>query len=163
MQSRRAIEQHRVTLGHFLQNVPHLRSLALNHLLRAAHRMHVTEVFEPTDDERLEKHQRHLLWQTTLIQFQFRADDNNRTPRIIDAFAEQVLAETSALALEHVAERFERPIACSRHGATMPAVIEQSVYRFLQHSLFVANNDVWRLEQKQVFEPVVPINDAPIK
>src|SRR2546430_11281396 len=108
MQSGRAIEQHRMTLGHFLENVPDLRSLALNHLFRAAHRVHVTEVFQPADNEWLEKHERHLLWQTALIQLQLRTDDDNRAARIIDAFTEQVLAETAALALEHVAQRFQR-------------------------------------------------------
>src|SRR6266446_4320230 len=128
-----------MTLGYFVKNVPDLRRLALDHLFRAAHRVHVTEVFQPADNEWFEKHERHLLWQTALIQLQLRADDDNRAARIIDAFAEQVLAETAALALEHVAQRFQRPIARSRHGATMSAVIEQSVHRFLQHSLFVAN------------------------
>src|ERR1041385_133561 len=142
MQSRRPIEQHRMTLGHFLENVPDLGRLAFNHLFRTAHSMYVTEVFQPTDNERLEKHECHLLWQTALEQLQFRANDNHRSARIIDAFAEEVLAETAALALEHVAERLERTVACPRHGATMSAVIEQSVYRFLEHSLFVANNDV---------------------
>ena len=32
VQSRRAIEQHRMTLGHFIENVPDLRRLALDHL-----------------------------------------------------------------------------------------------------------------------------------
>src|SRR5438046_1829454 len=131
-----------MTLGHFVENVPHLRRLALNHLFRAAYGMHVTKVFQPANNERLEKHECHLLWQAALMQLQLGADDDNRAARIIDAFAEQVLAETAALAFEHVAERFERPIARSRHGATMSPVIEQSVHSFLQHSLFVTNNDV---------------------
>src|ERR1700746_2227068 len=122
MQSRRAIKQHGMTLGYFVKNVPDLRRLALDHLFRAAHRVHVTEVFQPPDNKRLEKHERHLLRQTALIQFQLRTNNDNRAARIIDAFAEQVLAETAALALEHVTERFESPIARSRHGATVPAV-----------------------------------------
>src|ERR1700719_2087284 len=136
MQSGRAIEQHRMTLGYFVKNVPDLRRLTLNHLFGAAHRVHVTEVFQPADNERLEKHERHLLWQTALVQLQLWTNDNHRAARIIDAFAEQVLAETAALALEHVTQRFERPVASARHGATVSAVIEQSVHRFLEHSFF---------------------------
>src|SRR5205814_9053658 len=45
----------------------------------------------------------------------------------------------------------------------MPSVVEQSVDRFLQHSLFVTNDDIWCLEQKQILEPVIAINNPTIK
>ena len=38
------------------------------------------------------------------MQLEFRTDDDDGTARVIDALAEQVLTETSALALEHVAQ-----------------------------------------------------------
>ncbi len=104
MQGRRAVEQDRVPLRDFFQNVPDLRRLALDHLLGAAHRVHVAEILETPNDERLEQNQRHLLRQAALMQFQFRTDHDDRTARVIDALAEQVLTETSALALEHVAQ-----------------------------------------------------------
>ena len=114
--------------------------------------MHVAEFFQPANDERLEQHERHLLRQTALVQLEFRTDDDDRTAGVIDAFAEQVLAETSALALEHVAERFERAIAGAGDGAAVTAVVEQRVDRFLQHALFVADNDFRRLELEQVLQ-----------
>src|SRR5205085_10939121 len=104
VQSRRAVQQYRVALRDFFENVPDLRRLALDHLFRAAHGVHVAEIFQPANDERLEQNQRHLFRQTALIQFQLRPDDYDGTARIIDALAEQVLTETSALALEHVAK-----------------------------------------------------------
>ena len=39
------------------------------------------------------------------MEFELGADQNNRTSRVVDAFAEQVLPETPAFALEHVAQR----------------------------------------------------------
>src|SRR3954469_25289598 len=45
----------------------------------------------------------------------------------------------------------------------MAAVIEESVHGFLEHALFVADNDFRRLELQQVFQPVVPVDDAAIK
>ena len=45
----------------------------------------------------------------------------------------------------------------------MPTIVKQSVHRFLQHSFFVANDDVRRLEHEQIFEPVVAINHPAIK
>jgi hypothetical protein len=69
----------------------------------------VTEVDQALDHERLEQLERHLLGQTALVQLQLRADDDDRTARVVHALAEQVLAEATLLALEHVAEDF-------RHG-----------------------------------------------
>src|SRR6266513_2671166 len=100
-----------MSAGDFLENVPNLRRLALDHFLRAAHGVDVAEIFQPANDERLEQNERHLLRQTALMQFEFGADDNDRSARIIDAFAEQILTETSAFALEHVAQRFQRTIS----------------------------------------------------
>src|SRR5207247_2928525 len=74
-----------------------------------------------------------------------------------------VLAETSALALEHIAEGFERAITCSRYSAAMTPIVKQRVDRFLQHSLLVADNDFWCFELKQVTQPVIPVDDAAIK
>ena len=163
MQGRRAVQQHRMALGDFFQNVPDFRRLALDHFLGAAHGVHVAKIFQPANDERLEQNERHLLRQTALMQLEFRTDDDDGTARVIDAFAEQVLTETSAFALEHVAQRFQRAIAGAGDGAAMAAVVEQSVDRFLQHAFFVADNDFRRLELEQVFQPVVAVDDAAIK
>ena len=97
------------------------------------------------------------------MQLELRTDDDDRTARVIDAFAEQVLTETAALALEHVAQGFERTIAGAGDGATVTAVVEQRVDRFLQHALFVADDDFRRLELEQVLQPVVAVDDAAIK
>src|SRR2546428_4658454 len=104
MQGRRSVEQHGMSTRDFVENVPNLRRLTFDHFLRAAHRVDVAKVFKSTNDERLEKNERHLLGQTALMQFQFRTDHDNGTPGIIDAFAEKILTETSTFALEHVAE-----------------------------------------------------------
>ena len=97
------------------------------------------------------------------MQLEFRTDDDDGTAGVIDAFAEQVLAETSALALEHVAQGFQRAIAGAGDGATMTAVVEQRVHRFLQHALFVADDDFRRLELEQVLQPVIAVDDAAIE
>ena len=152
-----------MALGDFFENVPHFRRLALDHLLRAAHGVDVAQFLQPADDERLEQDERHLLRQTALVELEFRPDDDDGTARVIDALAEQVLAEASALALEHVAERFERAIARAGDGAAMAAVVEQRIHRFLQHALFVADDDIRRLELEQVLQPVVAVDDAAIE
>ena len=55
-----------------------------------------------------------LLRQTALVQLERRADDDDRAARVVDALAEQVLAEPPLLALEHVAEALERALVRAR-------------------------------------------------
>ena len=64
---------------HLVKNIPYLGGLALDHLLRAAHCVHVSQVFQSANDEWLEKNQRHLLRQPTLIQLELGTNDNYRT------------------------------------------------------------------------------------
>src|SRR6478735_11519133 len=83
VQSRSTIQEHRMAPGHFIENVPYFRRLALNHLFRAPYRVDVPEIFQPSNDEWLEKHQCHLLWQPALIQLELWTDDNHRAARVI--------------------------------------------------------------------------------
>src|ERR1700730_17923694 len=99
MQCRRAVQQNRMSARHFVENVPNLRCLALNHFLRATNRVHVAEIFQSPNDERFKQEEGHLLRQTALMKFQFRTDDDHRSTRVIDPLAKQVLTEASPLAL----------------------------------------------------------------
>ena len=62
-----AIKQNRMTLRHFLQNVPYLGSLAFDHLTSASNRMDKTKLLQSPNNERLEKRQRHLLGNAALM------------------------------------------------------------------------------------------------
>src|SRR5881227_3446701 len=97
------------------------------------------------------------------MQFEFGTDDNDRSARIIDTFAKQILTKTSAFAFEHVAQRFQRTISRAGNSAAVTAVVEQRIDRFLQHSFFVSNDDVLRFELEQILETIVPVDDAAIK
>ena len=78
MQSGRAIQQDRMPSRYLFQNIPDLRRMTLDHFLRAANRVDIAEVFQPSNDERLEKNERHFLWQPALVQFQFWPDNDDR-------------------------------------------------------------------------------------
>src|SRR6185437_7638654 len=97
VQRRRAVEQHRMALRHFLENVPHFGRLLLDHLARTANRVHEAEFLEPADDEWLEQYERHLLRQTALAELELGADDDDRTTRVVDALAQKILAEPALL------------------------------------------------------------------
>ena len=159
----RAVQQNRMLANHFLENVPDLRPLQLHHLLRLLDGGDQLPLFELVVDERLEQLERHLLRQPALVQLQLRADHDDRTARVVDALAEQVLAETSLLALQGVGQRLQRSIVGAAQHPSAAAVVEQRVDGLLQHALLVADDDVGRLQLHQLLQPVVPVDDAAIE
>src|SRR5262249_8890983 len=114
-------------------------------------------------DERLEELEGHQLRQPALVQLQVRPGDDHRAARVVDALAEQVLAEPALLALEHVGERLQRPVARARHRAAASAVVEQRVDGLLQHPLLVVDDDLGRAEVEQPLEAVVPVDHPPVE
>ena len=142
VQRRRPVQQHRMLADHLVQDVPDLRLLLLDQLLRLLDGGGEALGVEPRIDERLEQLERHLLRQAALVQLQLRADHDDRAAGIVDALAEQVLAEAALLALQHVGERLQRALVGARDDAAAAAVVEQRVDRLLQHPLLVADDDV---------------------
>ena len=163
VQRRRAVEHHRVFLDDFLEDVPDHRRARFHFLLRRldgggdAHRLQARE------DERLEELECHQLRQAALMQLERRADDDDRAARVVDALAQQVLAEAAALALDHVRERLQRALVRARHRLAAAAVVEQRIDRLLQHALLVAHDDLGRLQLQQPREAVVAVDDAAIQ
>ena len=120
-------------------------------------------LFEAVIDERLEELERHLLGKTALVQLQFRTDHDDRTAGVVDALTEQVLTEAALLALERIGERLERTVVRATQHAAAAAVVEQRVDGFLQHALFVAHDDVRRVQLHQLLQPVVAVDDAAVE
>ena len=163
VQRRGAVQQDRVLADHLFEDVPHLGPFLLDHALGGLDRARQTVEFELRVDERLEQFERHLLRQPALVQLQFRTDDDHRAAGIIDALAEQVLAEAALLALQHVGQRLQRPLVGAGDDAAAPAVVEQRVDRLLQHALLVAHDDVGRAQLDQALQPVVAVDDAAVQ
>ncbi len=163
VQGRRAVEQHRVLVDDFLEHVPDLGDHRLDHLLGGLDVLHRLALDQLGHDEWLEELQRHELGQAALVQPQARAGDDHRTAGVVDALAEQVLAEAALLALEHVGERLQRPVAGTRDRAAAAAVVEQRVDGLLQHPLLVVDDDLGGTEIEQALEPVVAVDHAPVE
>src|SRR5271165_5291180 len=139
-----------MALCNLLKDVPNLRRLTFNHLFCASDRVYISKLLESPNDERLKQDERHFLGQTALMQFQLRSYHDHRTARVIHPLAEQVLAEPSTLALEHVAQGLQRTISCACNRAAVPSVIEKRVNRFLQHALLVSNDDIRSLQLQKI-------------
>src|SRR5690606_8679224 len=104
-----------------------------------------------------------LFRQAALVQLQLRADDDDRAARIVDALAEQVLAEAALLALQQVGQRLQRALVGAGDDTAAAAVVEQRIDRFLQHALFVAHDDVRRAQLNEALQAVVAVDDAAIE
>ena len=163
VERRRAVQQHRMLADHLVEDIPDLRLLLLDQLLRLLDGRRIALGVEPRIDERLEQFERHLLRQAALVQLQLRADHDDRTAGIVDALAEQVLAETALLALQHVGQRLQRPLVGAGDDPAAPAVVEQRIDRLLQHPLLVADDDVRRAQLDQPLQAVVAVDDAAIE
>jgi len=73
------------------------------------------------------------------------------------------LTEAAALALDHVGQRLERTLVGTGHGLAAATVVEQRVHGFLQHPLFVAHDDLGRLELQQTRQAVVAVDDSAVQ
>ena len=163
VQRRSAVEHHGMFANDVFENVPDDRILLLDHFLGLLDGGAVSLRFELVIDERLEELERHLLGKTALVELEFGTNDDDRTARVVDALAEQVLAEAALLALERVGQRLERAVVGAAQHATTAAVVEQSVDGFLEHALFVADDDVGRAKLHELLQPVVAVDDAAIE
>ena len=91
------------------------------------------------------------------------ANDDDRTARIVDALAEQVLAEAPMLALEHVGQRLQRALVGAGDRAATAAIVEQGINRLLKHALLVPDDDVRRAKFHKALQAVVPVDHTAIE
>ena len=152
-----------MVLDDLLEDVPDLGDHRVDHLLGGLDVLDRLALDEPGHDERLEELEGHELRQAALVQAQARAGHDDRASRVVHALAEQVLAEAALLALEHVAERLEGPIARARDGAPAAAVVEQRVDGLLEHPLLVVHDDLGRAQVQQALEAVVAVDDPAVE
>ncbi len=99
--------------------------------------------------EGLKKLKGHLFGQTAFVEPQTWPNHNYRTATIVDPFPQEILAKTALFPFEHIAQALQPMFALPAHGSPAPPVVNQRIYRFLKHSLFVANDDFGRIEFNQ--------------
>ena len=162
MQCRSAVEHDGVILDDVFEDLPDLFAAFLDLSLRVLDVERDLTLHEPAYHERLEKFQGHLLRKSALINLQLRPNDDNRTPGVVDALAEQVLTEAAFLSSQQVREALQRSVARAEDCLADPAVVDESVNTLLQHSLLVSDDDLRGVECLQLFEPVVTVDDTAI-
>ncbi len=123
----------------------------------------MSTLFELVVNEGLEELQSHCFWQSTLMQLEFRPHDDNGTSGVIDSFSQQVLPKTSLLTFKHVAQGFQWTLVRAPQGTAAAAIVEERVHGFLQHTLFIANDDFWSAQLLQPDQPIVSVDDPAIQ
>src|SRR5690606_7359656 len=116
------VEHDGMLTNDFFENIPDHGLLAFDQLLGCLDGGSQAHHFKTVEDEGLEQFERHQLGQTALMQLELRADHNNRTTGVVDALAQQVLTEATALALDHVGQRLELTLVGASHGLATATV-----------------------------------------
>ncbi|MBA7666521.1 hypothetical protein ES703_74602 [subsurface metagenome] len=140
MEGRRTVEQDRMLMNNFFEDIPDLFVTSFNHSLSAFNCIGQATLFKFANNKRLIQLQSYFLRQTALIKFQIRAYHNYRPSRVIHTLTKQVLTESSLLALNHIGQRFQRPIITAQNRTPAAAIIQQRIHRLLQHPFLIADN-----------------------
>ena len=116
VEGRGAIDENGALLDDLLQDVPNLAAGAFDHALGALDVGGDAQQHQPVHDEGLEEFQGHALGKAALVQFQVRAGHDDGTSGVVDALAEEVLAEASLLAAKEVRKGLELVVVAAGDG-----------------------------------------------
>ncbi len=163
VQGGRAVEEDRVFADDLFEVVPDLGPLLLVPFPGDLDARDEAFLLELVEDERLEELQGHLLGQAALVELELGADDDDRAPRVVDALAEEVLAEAPLFAAQGLAQGLEGPAVGAEVDAAALAVVEEGVDGLLEHPLLVADDELGGLELDELLEPVVAVDDPAVE
>ena len=152
-----------MVLDDLVQRIPHLGNTLIHHFLGGLDVVGSAVLHQLFHDEGAEQLHCHLLGHAALIDFQFGADHDNASAGVVHTLAQQVLAETALLALEHITQGLQRPVVGTGDGAAAAAVVNKGVHCLLQHPLFVADDDVRRIQFHQTLQTVVAVDNPAIQ
>jgi hypothetical protein len=159
----RAVEEDRVFADNLLEVVPHLGPLLLVPLPGHLDARDEALFLQLIENERFEELKGHFLGQPALVQLEFGADNDDRPARVVDALAEEVLAEAALFAAQGLAQGLEGPTVGAEVDAATFAVVEKGVDGLLEHPLLVADDEFGGLELHELLEPVVAVDDPAVE
>ena len=163
VQRRRTVQHDRVFFDHLFEDVPNHGCARFDFFLGSLDGGRNTHSFQARKDERLEQLQSHQFRQAALVQLERWTHRNHGTTGVIHALAQQVLAETTRLTLDHVGQGLQSTLVGTRHGLAATAIVQQAVHGFLQHALFVARNDLRCLQLQQAAQTAVAVDHTTVQ
>ena len=158
-----AVQHDRMLGNDILKYIPHAVFKPFHHLLRALDIVRGASLDELLHHEGLEEFDRHLLRQAALIDLQFGADNDNGTAGVVHSFSEKILAETAVFALQHIGKGLQGPVAGTGHRPAPPSVVNQRIHGFLEHTLFIAHDDLGRTEFQEPLQTVISVYDSSVE
>ena len=163
MQGRRTVQQNRMSLDDGFQRIPNLRLATLYHLLCGLDIGSLSGLYQTLHNKRLKQLDCHFLRQTALINLQVRTYDDYGTTGVVNTLAQQVLTETSLLALQHIGKGLERAVIRTGDRTTAATIVDQCVNCFLQHTLLIAYNDIRCTQLQQTLQTVISVDDTAVQ
>ena len=163
VQRGRTVQQNRMVVDDIFQCVPNLSGSTVYHFPCALDVGDDLGIYQPLQHKGLEQLQRHFLRQTALVHFQARTDNDNGTAGIVYTLTQQVLTEASLLTFQHIRQGLQRTVIRAGDRSAMTAVIDKGIHCLLQHTLFVADDDVRRIQFQHPLQAVVPVDDTAIQ
>ena len=163
VQRRRTVQQNRMIVDDIFQRIPYFRRRTVYHLSCALDVCNDLGVHQTFQHERLEQFQRHFLRQTALIHFQLRSDNDYRTTGIVNTLTQQVLTETSLLTFQHIRQGLQRTVVRTGDRSAVSAVVDKGIDCLLEHTLFIADNDLRCIQFQHTFQTIVTVDDPAIQ
>ena len=127
----------------FLDDVVNDGIITVDDLIGLLVGVHEAFLDEKGGDERTEKLDGHLTWETALVHLEGWTDGDDGTAGVVDTFAKEVLTETALLAFESAREGLKWAAIWTSDWLVSTAIVDKGVHRFLKHTLLVHENDVW--------------------
>ena len=163
MQCRCTVQHNRMFFDNIFQYIPYFRLKFLYHFLGILDVVGSSVCNKLFHNERFEKLDCHFFRKTTLIDLQFRSNDDNRTSGIVNSFTKKVLTETSGFTFQHIGKGFQSSVSRACYRTSTASVIDQGIYSLLQHTLLVADNDIRSTKLQKSFQTVVSVDDSSVK
>ena len=163
MQCRCTVQHNRMFFDNIFEDIPDFRLKFFDHLLSILDVMRSSVCNQLFHYERFEQFDCHFFRKTTLIDFQFRSNDDNRTSGVVNSFTEQVLTETSGFTFQHVGKGFQGSVSRACYRTATTAVINQSIYSFLKHTFLIADDDVRRTQLQKTFQTIVTVDNSSVQ
>ena len=163
MQCRCTVQHNRMFFDNIFQYIPYFRLKFLYHFLGILDVVGSSVCNKLFHNERFEKLDCHFFRKTTLIDLQFRSNDDNRTSGIVNSFTKKVLTETSGFTFQHVRKGFESSVSRSCYRTATTTIVDQRVYCFLKHTFLITNNDIRCSQFQKTFQTVVTVDDSSVQ
>jgi len=158
-----SVKKNRMLLNYVVEDIPNFLLLLINHAFCNFDGCTVTFLNKFVVDEWLEELEGHHLRKTTLVELKVRTNHDNGSTRVVHTLTEEVLTETTLLPFEHIRERAQRTLVGTGENFSTATVIKKGIHSFLEHALFVPDDDLWSVKLFETLKTVVSVNHTTVK